>query len=706
MFGWNVAVEEENERKTARFDPEEKQEHPNKKNQVPRAGNLSAKRVGRRCLGRTRGCPEDRKPQIKWILDPGGNVALMLNWVFLISCLASICIDPLFFFLPLVENYGNYSCVRSDQNLSTVLTSLRSLIDVFYMMHIIIKFHTVYVSPSSRVLGKGELVMDHRKISGRYIRSGFLIDLVGALPFPQIFIWMVTPAIGFDRTDTPFLLVILIQFAIRLYFVIPLSNRIIKVAGFLAKIAWGGTVYNLLLYMLASHVIGAIYYLLAIERQTTCWQSQCLLENGSPDMTPCEFKYLDCDFLRWSDGQTWANSTSIFTNCDANNNGIAFNYGIYSFALQYGVVSTSLSEKYFYCLWWGFQQLSTYGNPLMASSCIGENLFAIGLTTLSLGLFAQLIGSIQIYIRSISTKREEWRLKQRDNEEWMKDHQLPHELQERVGQFLQYKWIATQGVDEESILKDLPADLRRDIQHHLCLDLVHRVPFFSEMDDQLLGALCEYMNPFLCIDGTYIIREGDPVTEMLFIIRGKLESSTTDGGRTDFFNSIILRPGDFCGEDLLTWALLANSITNYPSSTRTVRTLVALEAFALRAEDLKFVAAQFRRLHSKRLQHTFRFYSYQWRTWAACFIQAAWRRHSIKRMKKDQSSRWEPFFSLVEEEVDGTRSSSSISDEASLPVTKIASIFRKPRSQKPEEPGFSANSSAYSMLQIIFFLHE
>ena len=86
---------------------------------------------------------------------------------------------------------------------------------------------------------------------------------------------------------------------------------------------------------------------------------------------------------------------------------------------------------------------------------------------------------------------------------------------------------------------------------------------------------------------------------MWFIIRGRLESSTTNGGRTGFFNSIMLKPGDFCGEKLLAWALHPKSSPNLPSSTRTVRALNEVEAFALRAEDLKFVANQFRRLHSK-----------------------------------------------------------------------------------------------------------
>lgn len=60
----------------------------------------------------------------------------------------------------------------------------------------------------------------------------------------------------------------------------------------------------------------------------------------------------------------------------------------------------------------------------------------------------------------------------------MRHRQLPFDLQERVRRFVQYKWLATRGVDEETILRSLPLDLRREIQRHLCLALVRRVrPF-------------------------------------------------------------------------------------------------------------------------------------------------------------------------------------------------------------------------------------
>jgi cyclic nucleotide gated channel len=86
---------------------------------------------------------------------------------------------------------------------------------------------------------------------------------------------------------------------------------------------------------------------------------------------------------------------------------------------------------------------------------------------------------VKTYLQSITVRVEEWRLKQRDTEEWMRHRQLPCELRERVRRFIQYKWLATRGVNEESILQALPADLRRDIKRHLCLGLVRRVNAFT-----------------------------------------------------------------------------------------------------------------------------------------------------------------------------------------------------------------------------------
>ncbi|XP_022842356.1 cyclic nucleotide-gated ion channel 17-like isoform X2 [Olea europaea var. sylvestris] len=659
-------------------------------------------------FGRSKVFPEDHEQRHMRILDPGSEIVLKWNKVFIVSCLVALFVDPLYFYLPSIGGVNDSWCVKSDVSLRIVVTFLRTIADLFYLLHVVIKFRTAYVAPSSRVFGRGELVRDPKKIARRYIRSDFFIDLIAILPLPQIVIWFIIPATRSRRANhnnNALALIVLLQYVPRLYLIFPLSSEIIKATGVVTKTAWAGAAYNLLLYMLASHVLGAAWYVLSVDRYLSCWKSICKKEI-SPSR--CFLEYLDCDTSNHAERNIWVNTTNVFRSCDPDNN-ITFNFGIFENAVSKNVVSSNFLQKYFYCLWWGLQNLSSYGQNLSTSTFIGETSFAILIAILGLVLFAHLIGNMQTYLQSLTIRLEEWRLRRRDTEEWMQHRQLPEDLRKRVRRFVQYKWLATRGVNEETILRGLPADLRHDIQRHLCLDLVRRVPFFSQMDDQLLDAICERLVSSLSTEGTYIVREGDPVTEMLFIIRGRLESSTTNGGRTGFFNSITLRPGDFCGEELLAWALLPKSTVNLPSSTRTVIALVEVEAFALRAEDLKFVANQFRRLHSKKLQHTFRFYSHHWRTWAACFIQAAWRRYKRRKMAKDLVTM--ESFTLDEmtaadskeaEQNSGTDSSNS-GRISKLGVTILASKFAanarrsapknrdlgSPKLQKPEEPDFS-----------------
>lgn len=70
---------------------------------------------------------------------------------------------------------------------------------------------------------------------------------------------------------------------------------------------------------------------------------------------------------------------------------------------------------------------------------------------------------------------EEMRVKRRDAEQWMSHRMLPEKLKERIRRYDQYKWQETRGVEEETLVRNLPKDLRKDIKRHLCLSLVKRV---------------------------------------------------------------------------------------------------------------------------------------------------------------------------------------------------------------------------------------
>ncbi|RID47957.1 hypothetical protein BRARA_I04513 [Brassica rapa] len=582
---------------------------------------------------------EDLEVSEKKIFDPQDKFLLLCNKLFVASCILAVSVDPLFLFLPFINDKAK--CVGIDRKLAIVTTTLRTVIDSFYLFHMALRFRTAYVAPSSRVFGRGELVIDPAQIAKRYLQQYFIIDLLSVLPVPQIIVWRFlysSRGANVLATKQALRYIVLVQYIPRFLRMYPLSSELKRTAGVFAETAWAGAAYYLLLYMLASHIVGALWYLLALERNNDCWSKAC------KDNDNCTRNFLFCGNQNMKGYDAWDDVKDPFLQlrCPVNvteGEEPPFDFGIYLRALSSGIVSSKkFVSKYFFCLWWGLQNLSTLGQGLETSTYPGEVIFSINLVS------------------------------------------------------------------------NLPKDLRRDIKRHLCLALVRRVPLFENMDERLLDAICERLKPCLYTEKSFLVREGDPVNEMLFIIRGRLESVTTDGGRSGFYNRSLLKEGDFCGDELLTWALDPKSGSNLPSSTRTVKALTEVEAFALIADELKFVASQFRRLHSRQVQHTFRFYSQQWRTWAACFIQAAWRRYT-KRKKLEELRKEEE----MEEESSAARLIAGGSSPFSIRATFLASRFaanalrgvRKNRTakllalsqptkellkvQKPPEPDFSAD---------------
>ena len=129
-------------------------------------------------------------PPKKTILDPQGQFLQTWNKVFVLCCVISVALDPLFFYIPMIseDNNGEYEhkCLGADKRLAKIACVLRSLFDAFYVLHIIFQFRTGFIAPSSQVFGRGEVITDPVAIAKRYLSTYFLIDILSILPLPQV----------------------------------------------------------------------------------------------------------------------------------------------------------------------------------------------------------------------------------------------------------------------------------------------------------------------------------------------------------------------------------------------------------------------------------------------------------------------------------------------------------------------------------------
>ncbi|PRQ58437.1 putative potassium channel, voltage-dependent, EAG/ELK/ERG [Rosa chinensis] len=467
----------------------------------------------------------------KNILDPQGSFLQSWNKIFVISCVIAVSLDPLFLYTSVVD--GNNKCLGLDRRLQIIACVLRSFTDVFHILHIIFQFRTGFIAPSSRVFGRGELNDDPVAIAKRYLYSYFIIDVLAILPLPQAVVFVVVPKIERPvpmAAKNLLTIVIVCQYVPRLIRIYPLYKEVETTSGFLTETAWAAAAFNLLLYMLASHLVGALWYLFSVEREYRCWRDHCGID------VKCK-KYLYCGYVE-ENNYGGENKTTIvnglkascpFINPEDIKNSSVFNFGIFYDALESGVMETTdFPKKFLYCFWWGLRSLSSLGQNLKTSTFVWEILFAVFISIFGLVLFSLLIGNMQKFLQSTTVRVEEMRVKRRDAEQWMSHRMLPENLKERIRRYDQYKWQETRGVEEDTLVRNLPKDLRKDIKRHLCLALVRRVPMFENMDERLMDALCDHLKPVLFTDNSFIIREGDPVDEMLFVMRGNLATMTTN----------------------------------------------------------------------------------------------------------------------------------------------------------------------------------
>lgn len=116
--------------------------------------------------------------------------------------------------------------------------------------------------------------------------------------------------------------------------------------------------------------------------------------------------------------------------------------------------------------------------------------------------------------------------------------------------------------------------------HHICL----QVESFENMDEVELKVISDRLKPQLYPEKTHIIREGEPLDQMLFITQGTVWQYETNCTTT----TKHLKRGDYYGEELAKWSRTHEALSDSqcPTSTATVKSQTKVEAFVLNVNDL------------------------------------------------------------------------------------------------------------------------
>ncbi|KAI3905858.1 hypothetical protein MKW92_041216 [Papaver armeniacum] len=556
------------------------------------------------------------------VQDPRTKQVQNWNRFHIWSRLFALAIDTLFFYTLSIGIYGA-PCLYLHTGLAMIVTVLRTSIDGFQLFYICSQFRVAYKS-RSLVVGGGELVWDSRAIVFHYVRSlkGFWFDVLVILPLPQILVWMVVPRLIKDN-QTQFLMTLLLGFFLlhflpRVYHCVALMKRMCDANGYVFGNIWSALAMNLVAYVIAAHVVGGCWYTVAVERVASCVKQQCQAMEDCTLKLACPRE--TCSYLQCQSNMVpFPNLHPICLSPVS-----YFAFGIYKEALTV-ISSDSVLMKIIYPFYWGFVTLSTLGNGLQPSKSLSEVTFCILVILFRLVLVAMLFGNIKALVDIIRMRKRTIHQRWTDVELWMRRRELPKTLKERVRGFERERSAAIGGDEEMKLLNTLPHGLRRDIKRCLCFDLVKKVPFFKSLDDYILDHLCDRLKPLLYTSGEKIIRKGQPVDEMIFVIGGLIES--TNG----MVRTGSLGPGDFSGEELLLWSLRRRFEDPLPASSATLLCMETTEVFGLEADDLCNLTERFQyKFATQSFKRTARYYSPNWRTWGALNIQFAWNRYKLR----------------------------------------------------------------------------
>ncbi|CAL4902389.1 unnamed protein product [Urochloa decumbens] len=620
--------------------------------------------------GKSRRGRQRRRPGLlgaAWALDPRAGWVREWNRAYLLACAAGLMVDPLFLYTVSVS--GPLMCLFLDGWLAAAVTALRFAVDAMHVWNVATQLRLPRGAARKKKKKKGdgggagddeeqqaaaaaeedeedeegadEAAPARRLPAGAGSKKALMLDVFIILPVMQVVVWVAAPAMIRAGLTTPVMTVLLVSFLLeylpKIYHAVRFLRRMQSHSGYVFGTIWWGIALNLMAYFVAAHAVGACWYLLGVQRASKCLNEQCLRATAAGGCArgavvacaaPLYYGGAPAAAAAHAGGDrlAWARNAQARSTCLAS--GDAYQYGAYKWTVML-VSNPSRLERVLLPIFWGLMTLSTFGNLESTTEWL-EIVFNIVTITGGLVLVTMLIGNIKVFLNATTSRKQAMHTRLRAVEWWMRRKNLPRSFRHRVRQFERQRWAATRGVDERRIVGDLPEGLRRDIKYHLCLDLVRQVPLFQHMDDLVLENICDRVEPLIFPRGETIVTEGDVVRRMLFIVRGHLrcEQELRNGATS----SCTLGPGNFSGDELLSWCLRRPFRERLPTASATLVTLESTEAFGLDAADVKYVTQHFRyTFANEKVRRSARYYSPGWRTWAAVAVQLAWRRYKHRK---------------------------------------------------------------------------
>uniref|UniRef100_A0A2K5QNY1 Potassium voltage-gated channel subfamily H member 6 n=1 Tax=Cebus imitator TaxID=2715852 RepID=A0A2K5QNY1_CEBIM len=195
--------------------------------------------------------------------------------------------------------------------------------------------------------------------------------------------------------------------------------------------------------------------------------------------------------------------------------------------------------------------LTSVGFGNVSPNTNSEKVFSICVMLIGSLMYASIFGNVSAIIQRLYSGTARYHTQMLRVKEFIRFHQIPNPLRQRLEEYFQHAWSYTNGIDMNAVLKGFPECLQADICLHLHRALLQHCPAFSGASKGCLRALAVKFKTTHAPPGDTLVHLGDVLSTLYFISRGSIEILRDDVvvailGKNDIFGepvSLHARPG-------------------------------------------------------------------------------------------------------------------------------------------------------------------
>uniref|UniRef100_A0A2R9BTU4 Voltage-gated inwardly rectifying potassium channel KCNH2 n=1 Tax=Pan paniscus TaxID=9597 RepID=A0A2R9BTU4_PANPA len=187
-----------------------------------------------------------------------------------------------------------------------------------------------------------------------------------------------------------------------------------------------------------------------------------------------------------------------------------------------GLGGPSIKDKYVTALYFTFSSLTSVGFGNVSPNTNSEKIFSICVMLIGSLMYASIFGNVSAIIQRLYSGTARYHTQMLRVREFIRFHQIPNPLRQRLEEYFQHAWSYTNGIDMNAVSCPHPAP-RLTSCLHLNRSLLQHCKPFRGATKGCLRALAMKFKTTHAPPGDTLVHAGDLLTALYFISRGSIE---------------------------------------------------------------------------------------------------------------------------------------------------------------------------------------